>query len=187
MIKLKDLLAELQLPKDQYVSLDSSDVEDAKEVLFDLIQTAYAPIGGHLNFKSPNDVLDPELDHWVAADIDADPEIDVTFFGRETPYGIKHTGMGHDGERENIKKLLITKTAELKKPGNYVELSGAAFDSFHGKGGVPIIDDEATVRKVLQKDIEWHGAHPTGTKPGNGWYTRTIGGKPVTKILVGNL
>jgi len=187
MIKLRDLLAEMELPKNQFVSLDSADVKDAKEVLFNLIQTAYAPIGGHLKFKSPADVTDPGLDHWVAADIDADPEIDVTYFGKETPYGIKHTGIGHDGERGNIKKLLIRKTAELKKPGNYVELSGAAFDSFHSRGGVPIIDDESTVRRILNRDIEWHGAHPKGTKPGDGWYTRVIGGKPVTKILVGNL
>ena len=78
------------------------------------------------------------------ADIDADPDIDVVYFGKKTPFGIKHTGIGHDGEKANIKKLLIKKSAELKRPGNYVEVSKGAFDSFVGKGNVPIIDDEQT-------------------------------------------
>lgn len=187
MIKLKDILSELELPKGKYVAPSRDDLEDIKQVLFDLIQTAYAPIGGHLKIKSPDDILDTDLNYWKVADIDGDPEIDVTYFGRSTPIGVKHTGIGHDGDRSKIKNLLIQKTKELKLPGHYVELSGSAFDSFHKRGGVPTIDDEATVRKVLKKDIEWHGAHPKGVKPGDGWYTRKIGGTPVTKILVGNL
>jgi len=187
MIKLRDILSELELPKGKYVAPSRDDLEDIKQVLFDLIQTAYAPIGGHLKINSPDDITNADLDYWKVADIDADPEIDVTYFGKKTPLGIKHTGIGHDGVKSHIKHVLIQKTKELKKPGHYVELSGAAFDSFYKRGGVPTIDDEVTVRKVLQKDIEWHGAHPKGAKPGEGWYTRIIGGKPVTKILVGNL
>lgn len=190
MKKLKDLLNEIELEKGKYTSLSSTDVDDTKKELFDLIQTAYAPIGGHLKFKSPADVKDPKLKHWIAADIDADPEIDVVYFGKKTPFGIKHTGIGHDGERTNIKNLLIAKTKELKQPGNYVELSGGAFDSFVGKGGVPTIDDEETVRKILgpDREIVWHGAHPTQPgKKGAGWYTRKIGGKETTKIIAGNL
>jgi len=188
---LKSIMSEIELEKGRYTDLKSSDVDAAKEELFNLIQTAYAPIGGHLKFKSPSDISDPELKHWVAADIDSDPDIDVVYFGKKTPFGIKHTGMGHDGDRANIKNLLIQKSSELKKPGNYVELSGAAFDSFVGKGGVPTIDDEELVRKILGprrgSEAIWHGAHPSGKKPGNGWYTRKIGGKETTKIMAGRI
>ena len=187
MIKLVDLLLE-DYPKGQYVPLGNKEKEQAKKDLFDLIQTAYAPIGGHVKFKSPDDILDSELQYWRAADLDDDPELDVVYFGKETPFGVKHTGIGHDGDRSNIKNLLIRKSGELKSPGNYVEVSGAAFDSFVGKGGVPTIEDEETVRAILKgKELEWHGKHPKGTKPGNGWYTRTIGGKKLTKTLAGNV
>ena len=156
-----------------------------------MIQTAYAPIGGHLKFKSPDDIKDPDLKYWKMADIDADPEIDVVYFGKKTPFGIKHTGIGHDGEKSNNKNLLIRKSAELKKSGNYVEVAKGAFDSFVGKGGVPIIDDEETVRKVLgprrSGETTWHGKHPKGTYPGNGWYTRKIGGKEVAKTMIGKI
>ena len=178
-------------PKNKYITPSSSELDINKEILYNLIQTAYAPIGGHLKFKSPDDIKDPDLKYWKMADIDSDPDIDVVYFGKKTPFGIKHTGMGHDGEKANIKKLLIKKSAELKKPGNYVEVSKGAFDSFVGKGNVPIIDDEETVRKVLayrrSKETTWYGKHPKGTKPGNGWYTRKIGGKEVAKTMIGKV
>ena len=178
-------------PKNKYITPSSSELDINKETLFNLIQTAYAPIGGHLKFKSPDDIKDPDLKFWRMADIDDDPDIDVVYFGKKTPFGVKHTGMGHDGDKANIKKLLIKKSAELKTPGNYVEVSKGAFDSFVGKGNVPIIDDEETVRKVLgdrrSKETTWYGKHPKGTKPGNGWYTRKIGGKEVAKTMIGKI
>ena len=188
MIKLVDLLFE-EYPKGKYVPLDDKEKEQAKEDLFDLIQTAYAPIGGHVKFKSPDDIFDPELQYWRAADIDDDPELDVVYFGKKTPFGVKHTGIGHDGEKANIKNLLIRKSKELSNPGNYVEVSGDAYRVFVDRGGVPVIDDEEKVRAILgpKKELEWHGEHPTGKYPGNGWYTRTIGGKKITKTMAGNV
>ena len=187
MIKLVDLLLE-KYPKGKYIPLEGEELNQAKEALFNLIQNAYSSIGGHLKMTSPNDILDPQTNYWRAADIDADPELDVVYFGKVTPIGIKHTGIGHDGERGNIKNLLIRKSKELSEPGNYVEVSGAAFDSFAKRAGVPIIDDEAKVRAILKgKDIEWHGEHPKGTKSGNGWYTRQIAGTSIIKTLVGNV
>lgn len=187
MIKLIDLLLE-DFPKGKYVPLGDEEKKQAQQDLFSLIDNAYKDIGGHVKFKQPSDVLDPELDFWRAADIDDDPELDVVYFGKKTSSGVKHTGIGHDGERANVKNLLIRKSSELKSPGNYVEISGAAYDSFVDKGGVPTIDDEEKVRAILgKKDIEWHGKHPKGTKPGNGWYTRTIGGQKLTKTLAGNV
>ena len=187
MIKLVDLLLE-DYPKGQYIPLDGKEKELAQKDLFDLIDNAYKSIGGHVKFQQPSDVMDPELEFWRAADLDDDPDLDVVYFGKQTPFGVKHTGIGHDGERGNIKNLLIRKSGELKSPGNYVEVSGAAFDSFVGKGGVPTIEDEETVRAILKgKELEWHGKHPQGKKPGNGWYTRTIGGKKLTKTLAGNV
>ena len=106
-------------------------------------------------------------------------------------FNLVANAMGHDGERENIKNLLKKKSAELKNSGNYVEVSGAAFDSFVGKGGVPTIDSEEDIRKILghrrSKQTEWHGKHPTKNVKGEGWYTREIGGKRVTKIMIGKV
>ena len=32
--------------------------------------------------------MDPKLTYWKVADVDEDPEIDVTTFGKHTKYGI---------------------------------------------------------------------------------------------------
>ena len=188
MIKLLDILLEREYPKGKYVQVtDPKELEDLQSQLFDLIQNAYASIGGHVKFKSPSDIMDPDLTYWKVADIDSDPEIDVTSFGKKTKYGVKHTGMGHDGDKPNIKSLLKHKSNLLKSSGNYIEVSGPAYRVYVEVGGVPTVDDEETVRNILAgREIEWHGAHPTDpSKKGNGWYTRYIGGKKLTKILAG--
>jgi hypothetical protein len=193
-IKLKSLLREadsvLNAPKGTYVQVkDAKERKRLSQNLYDLIQNAYKDIGGHHDFKTPDGVLDPELTFWSAADIDDDPDVDVVSFGKSTPHGIKHTGMGHDGDKANIKNLLTKKTANLKQPGNYAEVSGDAFRVYFERGNVPVIEDEALVRKVLgtKYDIEWHGKHPTdASKKGNGWYSRMSGGnKRFTKTLIG--
>jgi|TARA_R110002020_G_scaffold13311_3_gene48179 hypothetical protein len=191
MIKLLDILNEIDYPKGKYIQVtDSSELQDIQDQVFDLIQNAYASIGGHVKFKSPSDVLDPNLNYWKVADIDADPELDVASFGKNTNYGVKHTGMGHDGNKANIKSLLKHKTNLLKSPGNYVELSGPAHRAFVEIGGAPTVDNEETVMDILgpkrAAETTWHGAHPTDpSKKGNGWYTRTIGGKKLTKTIAG--
>ena len=184
----EEILREIQYPKNKYIEVtDPGEIDELKDTLFKLIQTAYAPIGGHVKFKSPSDVLDPELTFWRVADIDDDPEVDVTLFGKETPHGTKISGMGHDGERANIKNLLTRFNQILKTSGTYIEVSGPAYASLVGKGGAPTVDDEETVRDILSgKEIEWHGEHPTDpSKKDKGWYTRDIGGGKHTKIMAG--
>ena len=190
MIKLIDILLE-EYPKGKYIPLEGEELNKAKQDLFDLIQNAYSSIGGHLKISSPDDILDPDTNFWRAADLDDDPELDVVYFGKITPIGIKHTGIGHDGRSSNIKNLLIRKSKELGEPGNYVEVSGTSFMSFVKKGNVPMIDDEATVRKILgtrrSAETIWHGNHPDGKQEGTGWYTRKIAGKEMTKIMLGKV
>ena len=100
---LKSIMKELDFPKNKYIEPTDSEKDKLKQTLFDLISTAYAPLGGHLKFKSPEDIGDPELKYWKMADVDSDPDLDVVYFGKKTPFGIKHTGIGHDGEKANIK------------------------------------------------------------------------------------
>ena len=60
MIKLKDLLNEIEIPKNQWVTIPSSELKDYSEDIFNLINNAYAPIGGHPNYKSSDNVTGRE-------------------------------------------------------------------------------------------------------------------------------
>ena len=62
-MKLLNLLLE-----NNWRPLSSSEIEDEKEELFDLINRAYAPLGGHPNLTGPDDVS-------TAGDIKIDLEV----------------------------------------------------------------------------------------------------------------
>ena len=195
MIKLIDILLEndedVKYPKGKYVEITNKvELEAVKDNIYALIKNAYDSIGGNVKIQSADDILDPSLTYWTVADIDDDPELDVASFGKETQFGTKHTGIGHDGVKNNIKNLLSKKTVELNITGNYVEVSGPAHRAYVEIGGAPTVNDEETVRTIIgptkSAKLEWHGKHPDDpSKAGNGWYTRTIGGKKLTKIMAG--
>lgn len=175
MIKLKRILYEAfadKFPKNQYVKLQAKDVSDYSEEIVDLITTAYKEKGGNLEFKSADDLKKSDLTYWVAKDFDDDPDIDVVFGGKTTNYGTKVTVMGQDGEKASRKDSILQMIKLMKTRGFYAEVDLDLAEKF----GLDIIKDEDVIRKVLNKDIEYHG---------DGTYDRKIQGEYHTKVLVG--
>ena len=177
MIKLIDLLNELNIPKNKWVTIPSSELENYDDEIFKLISTAYAPIGGHPNYKSSNDVSGSESDaEYEAIDLDDDPEIDALTVSKSKPSGKKFVATGHDNTKASRSKVVNHKADKLKSSGYFIEVSGKLIDILVAKGVEPV-NDEEVVRKVLKgKDIEWLG---------DGKYRREIGGKLFTKTLMG--
>jgi len=177
MIKLVDLLNEIDIPKNKWVTIPSSELKDYDNEIFKLISTAYAPIGGHPNYKSLDNVTGSEsAAEYEAIDLDDDPEIDAISVAKEKPSGKKFVATGHDNTKASKSKVVNHKVDKLKSRGYFIEVSGKLVDILTAKGVEPI-DDEEVVRKVLKgKDIEWLG---------NGEYKRKIGGKLFTKSLMG--
>jgi hypothetical protein len=175
-LKNNPLLQE-ELPKGQWVDLSSDEkVEYAKDI-FDLINTAYAPIGGNLNYKSEADVLGSEADtDYEVVNIDDDPEPDALISYKDKESGKKLTAMGHDGSSQAKSKSLNRMADLLKKPGYYLEVSGKLQDILLAKGA-PVVKDKNVIQKVLKgKKLEFNE---------DGTYKRTIGGEEHTKTLLG--
>ena len=166
-----------ELPKDQWVDLDKKETEEFSGDIFDLINTAYASIGGNLNYSSADDVTGAQGDsNYEVIDIDDDPEIDAVIVSKKKEAGNKIAAMGHDGSSIAKSKTINKQVDLLKTPGNYVEVSGRIKDILLAKG-VPVVTDKATIEKVMGKkamDIQDDGS-----------YTRYIGGKETRKILLG--
>ncbi|MDA7616784.1 hypothetical protein N8579_00235 [bacterium] len=177
MIKLIDLLNEIDIPKNKWVTIPASELKDYSEEIYKLIDNAYAQIGGHPNYKSADNVTGREAEaEYEVIDLDDDPEIDAVSAAKPKAAGKKFTATGHDGSSAAKSKVVNHKADQLKSGGYYVEVSGKIKDIFKAKGVEPI-NDEELVRKVLKgKEIEWLG---------NGEYKRTIGGKEFTKALMG--
>jgi len=155
---------------------------------FDLINIAYSTLGGHAKVKSPDDVFsDPDWTFWQGIDIHGSPDLDLIVWGQNTKYGVKFSGVGHDGKKDSTREYLTHKANILKKPGYYGEVSGKLADIMLDKYGVPSIDTQEEVEELLKgKDIEWHGKDPSNPdRSGNGWYSRILGGTKHTKIMIG--
>ena len=189
----KNQWTKIEIPKD-------TDLKDKYEnELFKLIDSAYKAIGGYAKIKEPDDVFaDTTWDVWKGIDIDQDPNFDIIIWGETTPYGIKSCGVGHDGEEASRKGYLQVKADEFKDVSKnyYGEVSDKLAAILINKFGVPVVEDEETVREVVGKEkvMEFAGQHPdvkSGKStekdcPGKGWYKRKIAGHEHWKILVGN-
>jgi hypothetical protein len=175
--KKQYLKEESGFEKNQWVNLTDDEKDEFAEELFDLINTAYAPIGGHPNYKSPADIIGAERDaDYMVIDLDDDPEFDALKVSKKKEFGNKSVAMGHDGSAEAKRAAINITVLLLKQPGYFVEVSGKLKDILQSKGA-PIITDEKIIRKILKgKDIEMND---------DGSYQREIGGKIFTKILMG--
>ena len=179
---LKKYLAEGKLyedfPKKKWVYLTDEEKDEFAKELFDLINNAYAPIGGHPNYTSPADVMGAEGDaDYMVIDLDDDPEFDAVKISKKKSAGNKSVGLGHDGSKPAKSAAVNITALLLKQPGYFVEVSGVLKDILKAKGA-PIVTDEEIIRKVLKgKEIELND---------DGSYQREIGGKVFTKMLMGN-
>ena len=155
--------------------LSSAEVEDGQDELFKMIDTAYAPLGGHPNVTNPGDVKSA-ADGYEVIDLDDDPEDDAVVMTKQRAGGTKLVGMGHDNSKP-AKSAAVAKTvSDLNKNGYYIEVSGKILDILKAKG-VAIVDDEETVKAALKgKDIVWHG---------DGSYDRILGGEKHRKVMMG--
>ena len=121
----KFLEEEIKLPNRKFVKLPTNLLgqnNDITQNIFDMIDKTYRNIGGYPDFKKPSDLPDNHTD-WFAADIDKDPDADITTFGKAKAGNYKLTGAASDGS-DAAKKFLINKVGKLMKTsGNYVEAS----------------------------------------------------------------
>ena len=184
-----DVSGELLNPKKgKWLQINPSKYPELSGEFFGLIDIAYSSVGGHVKIQSPNDVFaDPDWTFWKGVDIHGSPDLDLIVWGQHTKYGIKYSGVGHDGEKASTKEYLNDKAKSLLKKGFYGEVSGVLADIMMDKYGVPSVDNKEDVKKLLKgKDIEWHGKDPNNSnRSGKGWYTRSLGGSSHTKIMIG--
>ena len=176
-LKNNPLLQE-ELPRNKWIDISSDEKAEYAKDIFDLINTAYAPIGGHPNYKSDADVLGSEADaDYEVINIDDDPEPDAVNTYKKKSAGNKLVAIGHDGSSEAKSKIINHYADLLKQPGYYLEVSGKLQDILLAKGA-PVVKDKELIQKVLKgKELEFNE---------DGTYQRYIGGAKHTKTLLGN-
>ncbi len=162
--------------KNKWVELSMEDRKKLKKEIWEIVDLAYKPLGGHVRISSPDAIInDPELTFWKAVDIDEDPNVDVIIFSRET-YGHKISGWGHDGTKEAKKELIKQLITLLNKKDFWIEVSGKPGEILIKSGCK--YNNKQIVSKIFNKYlINWYG---------KGSYTRTKGiGNTNTCYLLG--
>jgi hypothetical protein len=173
MIKLIDLLNEIDIPKNSWKPISSDELKDVEDDILDLIQNAYGPIGGHPNYKSVGDLAGSD---YEVIDLDDDPDIDAVTVTKQRSGGTKHVGMGHDGTSPSKRAAIGQTIRDLDKQGVYIEASGKMADILM-KANVTQVMDKDTIRKALKgKEIEMYD---------DGSYDRVLGGKKYRKLMFG--
>ena len=181
---------EIDLPNRKFVKVPTNLLgqnNDITDSIFDMIDKTYKNIGGYPDFKKSTDLPDNHTD-WFAADVDKDPDADITTFGKTKAGNFKLTGAASDGS-EPAKAFLINKLGKLMNTsGNYAEASDALAHVLITRKQVPFVGDEESIQKLLPgKSFTFLGKHPNGKYPGyDGWYERDIAGKKLLKIILGN-
>ena len=173
MIKLIDLLNEIDIPKNSWKPISSDELKDVENDILDLIQNAYGPIGGHPNYKSVGDLAGSD---YEVIDLDDDPEIDAVTVTKKRSGGTKYVGLGHDGSSQGKRGSIGRTIDKLRDSGTYIEASGKMADIL-SKANVTQVTDKDTISKALKgKEIEMQD---------NGSYTRYLGGKKYIKLMFG--
>jgi hypothetical protein len=172
-----NILLQEELPINKWVDLSNKEKEEYADDIFNLINTAYAPIGGNVNYKSAADVLGAEADaDYEVINIDGDPEPDALSAYKKLPAGNKLAAIGHDGSSEAKSKIINHYANLLKQNGYYLEVSGKLKDILLAKGA-PIITDPEVIKKVLKgKEVKMND---------DGTYERYLAGEVRTKTLLG--
>jgi len=182
-MRLKLLIEEMTFfdrfkQKNKWMELFRTDKEKLKKELYVLVANAYAPLGGHVRISNIDKVLDSELTYWEGIDDDADRESDAVLFGKKTKFGIKVSGIGHDGQRQSKSDLMNKMVDQFKKPGYWIEVSDRLAEVLIGKGA-PFVDKKETVEKIFNQPIQWLND--------KGWYIRTVNdeGLKSKEIIIG--
>lgn len=167
--------------KNKWVELSKEDRKELKKEIWELVEHAYKPLGGHVRISDPDSVVnDDQLSFWKAIDVDEDPYTDVVIFARKSNHGYKISGWGHDGGKEAKKELLNQLASLLRRPGFWVEVSGKPSEILSNKPGVNRLKNIEDVKKIFgNSEINWKG---------NGVYTRKLADGTITdeEMVLGN-
>jgi hypothetical protein len=159
-------------PKQKFIELPKPDAMKYADDILNLIKTAYAAKGGNLEIKNVNDLKNGDISYWILKDVDKEPDADVVIGGKFTKNGVKVTIVGQDGSSPAKKEVMGKISDLMKKGGFYAELD----KDLAQKIGLPHIQNEDLIRKVINKDLKYNN---------DGSYDRKIAGHTHTKVLVG--
>lgn len=187
---IKEEIEKLLPNKPTDISLNDPVLKQLEDSLVDMLQKSYTFMGGWKGLETPEG-LKKKFTNFYIIDVDSDTQPEAAIYYTSRGGSNKASAIATDGSEDGKKAIRKLMKDFFTTKGNWIEVSGAAANVAIKKLGLDYVSSEDEIRQLLkslpQEDIIFHGKHPySEIDYGTGWYSRTIGNKRVTKIIVGN-
>ena len=180
MIKLGNIMNELEIPSGKWVDMKMSDVDTSgMKLIWSMYKIAYTSQGLDLSANSASE-MQSKYKAIMLIDVDSDKQPDAFIVYKVTPFGKKIALLAADVKKQDAKRTLVRKSVELvNTSGWFIEASGVMEDIMKSKNA-PVVRDEEKILSILGNE----------KKPqfvGDGYYTRSLSkvNKRITKRIYG--
>jgi hypothetical protein len=180
MIKLSNILNELEIPSGKWVDMKMSDVDvSGMKIIWSIYKTAYISQGLDLSAGSASE-MQSKYKAIMLIDVDSDKQPDAFIVYKPTPFGNKMALLAANIKKQDAKKAVVKKSIELAKTSGWFIEASAKMEDIMKSSGAPVVRDEQKILDILGNE----------KKPefvGDGYYTRSLSmaDKRITKRLYG--
>ena len=169
------------VPEDIASSSADSDIE---QDVVDMVKISYGPLGGFSQLEDPSS-LRSAMTNYFLVDVDDDPAPDAGLLYYDAgQFNKKSSAIIHDGSVDGRIAIRDLMNQLFTTPGHWIEVSGAPEHIMINKLGLPVVED----RELAEYLVTFGFKRDVGFRwKGNGYYERDLGGRKITKIIVGTV
>ena len=180
MVKLRDLIPELEIPSGKWVDMDMSQIDkEGMSHIWKVYSDAYSAQSLDFSANSASE-MQSKYKAIKLIDVDKDKIPDAFIIYKPTKFGNKMALLAADIDKRDAKRAVVQKAIELVKTnGWYVEAS-AKMEDIMKSSNAPVVTDEKKIMDIL-------GNEKAPEFTGDGYYTRTLSkvNKRITKRIYG--
>jgi hypothetical protein len=180
MIKLGNIVNELEIPSGKWVDMKLSDIDvSGMEIIWSIYKIAYTSQGLDLSANSASE-LQTKYKAIMLIDVDRDTQPDAFIIYKITPFGKKMALLAADVKKQDAKRAVVKKAIELAKTSGWFIEASAKMEDIMNSANAPVVRDEEKILAILGNE----------KKPefvGDGYYTRSLSkvDKRITKRIYG--
>ena len=180
MIKLSDLLPELEIPSGKWVDMDMSQIDrEGMKHIWKIYTDAYS--AQSLDFSASGaSEMQSKYKAIKLIDVDEDKIPDAFIIYKPTKFGNKIALLAADTQKREAKSAVVKKVIELVKTSGWFLEASAKMEDIMKSSNAPVVTDEKKIMDIL-------GNEKSPEFTGDGYYTRTLSkvNKRITKRIYG--
>ena len=180
MIRLSDLLPELEIPSGKWVDMNMSQIDrEGMKHIWKIYTDAYS--AQSLDFSASGaSEMQSKYKAIKLIDVDEDKIPDAFIIYKPTKFGNKMALLAADVNKRDAKRAVVQKAIELVKTSGWFVEASAKMEDIMQSANAPVVRDEKKIMDIL-------GNEKAPEFTGDGYYTRTLSkvNKRITKRIYG--